>query len=402
MTQFSLLQRNLLILLTGILIISITIFRSEWFWIMGWIGIWVYNLSIPFGVLLINYGLCRLIGLRWYIGVSILGVAESVLLSIFLGISIFQPSQFPKLHLIKNVYTDIHNTTQYDTSLSQFDSELGYLYRPNIKGVFKNWEFGPNTYTTNKLGLRDDSASANAPTIITLGDSFTTGWGVEQDETYADRLEKLLGVKVLNAGISSYGTIREGILLKKLPLDSCKLIILQYCYNDIAENKEWSDSLLQGNSYKPSFGREAFLNRQIQNQAGNMYVPFKYLFQISKKMGMFMFLKPEQHDPYAKHESNSTQEHMFYFFESLKLIRKSFKGNIIVISTSNSPRLDSEFIQKSNTYAHRHNLTHLFFIDFNDLFTSKDNYLIDGHTTASGHLIIAKQLYRVIKTKQLI
>ncbi|MGO8056386.1 hypothetical protein, partial [Rhizobium leguminosarum] len=50
------------------------------------------------------------------------------------------------------------------------------------------------------------------------------------------QIEKISGLRVLNAGISSYGTAREIELLKQLDTSALKFIMIQYCSNDDAEN----------------------------------------------------------------------------------------------------------------------------------------------------------------------
>ena len=99
----------------------------------------------------------------------------------------------------------------------------------------KNKEFN-TTIAVNRLGLRDDDSSLQRPPIICLGDSYTMGVGVGQQQTYPQLLEKMLGVKVLNAAISSYGTARETIMFKRLDTSALKYVIIQYCFNDIEEN----------------------------------------------------------------------------------------------------------------------------------------------------------------------
>src|SRR5262249_2123662 len=71
------------------------------------------------------------------------------------------------------------------------------------------------TVTTNELGLRrlgtDDPGGPPAPdgkTVIhCLGDSFTMGWGVEDDESYPAVLARKLGDGhlVLNLGVDGFG-----------------------------------------------------------------------------------------------------------------------------------------------------------------------------------------------------
>lgn len=68
------------------------------------------------------------------------------------------------------------------------------------------------TVTTNALGFREPRLPGPKPEgtvrIVTLGDSFTEGWGVEEAETYPRRLEALLRTKdpahaydVINLGV---------------------------------------------------------------------------------------------------------------------------------------------------------------------------------------------------------
>src|SRR5690606_35502099 len=92
-----------------------------------------------------------------------------------------------------------------------------------------------NSYNT--LGLRDDEASLDHPSVVVLGDSYTMGWGVAQSEAYPQQLEALYGEKVLNAGVSSFGTAREMKLLKKINLPHVNTVIIQYHPNDFEENE---------------------------------------------------------------------------------------------------------------------------------------------------------------------
>jgi hypothetical protein len=61
------------------------------------------------------------------------------------------------------------------------------------------------------------------------------GWGVEQDQSFPQLLEKNSHQTVLNAGMSSYGTAREVQLFNGLNLSSVKTIFLQYHANDYNE-----------------------------------------------------------------------------------------------------------------------------------------------------------------------
>lgn len=96
---------------------------------------------------------------------------------------------------------------QYEPACARYDAELTYTLRPGTCW-FANREFDVEL-RINSLGVRDDEAALTAPEIVVLGDSFTMGWGVAQEQAFPHRLARLTGRRVLNAGVSSYGTARE-------------------------------------------------------------------------------------------------------------------------------------------------------------------------------------------------
>lgn len=102
---------------------------------------------------------------------------------------------------------------QYMGDYSQYDAELFYLLKPG-RFRYANFEFNVG-FSVNSKGVRDDEDSLTNPEIIFAGDSITMGWGIEQDKTYPQIIEKKLKMKSLNAGISSFGTAREMALLKR-------------------------------------------------------------------------------------------------------------------------------------------------------------------------------------------
>jgi len=132
------------------------------------------------------------------------------------------------------------NIIQYDEECSRFDSELGYTLRPGTCS-FNNPEF-ETSVSVNSLGVRDDEASLVGPEIVVIGDSVAMGWGVEDDEVFSQVVERETGLKVLNAGVSSYGTIRELRMLNRVDLSAADILIIQYHGTDYAENLAfWSD-----------------------------------------------------------------------------------------------------------------------------------------------------------------
>ena len=122
----------------------------------------------------------------------------------------------------------------YLPTCARYDQDLTYTLKPG-ECRFANREYGTHLQV-NSMGLRDDEASLQAPEIIVLGDSHAMGWGVQQEDSFPQRLEQASGMKVLNAGVPSYGTARELLLLKRLDTSHLHYLVIQYCNNDDEEN----------------------------------------------------------------------------------------------------------------------------------------------------------------------
>jgi hypothetical protein len=82
------------------------------------------------------------------------------------------------------------------------DATLGYVPRPN---------YGAARINIDAEGFRrspampDGDTTADRGIILAVGDSFTFGEEVKDDETWPAHLQQLLGRRVLNAGVSGYG-----------------------------------------------------------------------------------------------------------------------------------------------------------------------------------------------------
>lgn len=136
----------------------------------------------------------------------------------------------------KTYSADMRNI-QLEPECAVYDPELSYRLRPG-ECVFKNVEFSTH-YRINSFGVRDDEESLRAPRVVMVGDSYTMGWGVEEHESFAALLEQGLGERVLNTGISSYGTVRELLLLERVDRSALETVVMQYCPNDDYENRRY-------------------------------------------------------------------------------------------------------------------------------------------------------------------
>lgn len=128
------------------------------------------------------------------------------------------------------------------------DSEtLGYRLAANFESVWEQPEYTMRV-KTNALGMRErelDAGSApDTMRILTLGDSFVFGLGVDREQTFQmvleEQLKKDLGrnVEVLNSGVPGYGTCHQELLLKDLAPRLKPQMVLSCFYvgNDLIDN----------------------------------------------------------------------------------------------------------------------------------------------------------------------
>ena len=179
-------------------------------------------------------------------------------------------------HRMENLYAhDVRRIIQFDPDFSRYDPEVTYTLHPNATLQFANVEF-ETEIRTNHLGLRDDERSLAAPEVIVLGDSITMGWGVQQEETFAELLEARLGRPVLNAGMPSYGTVRELRFLDRLDRSRLTCLLVQYAGNDVGENLAFATA---GN--RLAVLPEADYRRESDRHLRRIrYVPGKYFYDV--------------------------------------------------------------------------------------------------------------------------
>jgi lysophospholipase L1-like esterase len=165
------------------------------------------------------------------------GLAEGAL-----ELALSHPESWSRANGLRRLLRELHMEAewpiiQFEPACARYDPEVTYTLRPGGCTV-RDREFTVR-YEVNRLGLRDDERSLVAPGIIVLGDSLAMGWGVAQGESFPELLQARLGVVVLNAAISSFGTARELHLLQRLDRRGLRALVIQYCWNDNEENASY-------------------------------------------------------------------------------------------------------------------------------------------------------------------
>lgn len=148
-----------------------------------------------------------------------------------------------------------------------YDPAKGWVAKPNLRDVtvYRN-----KFLNTNSKGLRGQtdypySRTQGKKRILILGDSFTFGDGVSDNETYSYYLQQMVpDAEIINMGVHGYGHDQMLILLKEEGLKyKPDIVILGFDYIDIFRN---------GMKFR-DFAKPGFTVRDEKMQLINSSVP---------------------------------------------------------------------------------------------------------------------------------
>ena len=263
-----------------------------------------------------------------------------------------------------------------------YDEKLTYTLRPG-HCIFASREFS-NEYSINSLGVRDDETSLTKPHTVMLGDSLTMGWGVDQDQNFPAVFERLSGLRTLNAGVSSYGTVRELRILERVDRSALKNIVIQYDENDAPENAQLVE--------RPPFTilSRAQYERTIHDQDRLLrYFPGKYAFNVLVQLQSALRRRMGR-----QHESTAISvDHQAELF--IRVVEQSpvdlSPFRLTVVSA------DGRFVESARRVAEASVSGWVRKIEFLDVTPStvglqNPYYLLDTHPTAVAHEAFAKLL----------
>ncbi len=126
----------------------------------------------------------------------------------------------------------IFSTKQNSIGLIRLDKELGYVLKANFDKELQGPYWQNSRVTIDSDGFRKHSSEHyyNSKLTLAVGDSFTFGDQVSNDDTWPACLEYKLGSKVVNAGVYGYGSAqslkRAQILLEDLSYNRLIISIL--------------------------------------------------------------------------------------------------------------------------------------------------------------------------------
>jgi hypothetical protein len=267
---------------------------------------------------------------------------------------------------------------------ARYDPGLFYTLKPG-SCRFKMREFDVEI-RVNSAGLRDDEESLEAPEVIVAGDSFAMGWGVQQDEAFPQVIERASGVRVLNAGIPSYGTVREMRLLDRLDTSRLRWLLIQYDDNDEPENQAY----LEAQNQLVIHPEGAYLADVQRNASRQSYWFGKTSLEI-----LHGILKPEPLP--ASAEVTPKQEARYFANAVIHATRRDLASvRIIVFELQpyrvNQSAFETALMREISLAGHKPYIRQMRMLDLHGVLGPEDYYVLDDHLRAQGHAKLARLL----------
>jgi hypothetical protein len=280
---------------------------------------------------------------------------------------------------------------QYEPACARYDPLLSYTLRPG-RCRFANREFDVEL-RINSLGVRDDETALAAPEIVVLGDSFAMGWGVAQEQAFPQRLARLTGRRVLNTGVSSYGTARELELLRRVDTKAMSNLVIQYSDNDELENRF---AVTHGHQLE-IMPQDEYERIAREHNARIPYFPGKYLLYFVPLLRDTRF-PPRPAEPPPPHDPESEVD---VFLQTLSASQVDLsRVQVVVFELNGHNHNDDDFARRLALQLTRPDLPdfvrRLRTLEVGHLLTPDDYFFYDDHLNERGHEKIARALVNLV------
>lgn len=288
-----------------------------------------------------------------------------------------------------------HIRQNYDVEMWRYANDLKIPVddeRSHIHAQSKNAHIMGKEVQLNSHGLRDREFSYEKPNntfrIISIGDSYTFGFGADQDKTFSKLIEKKLNeqhpekkYEVLNMGVGNYNAIQE---LAALKIQGLKYhpdhILWNFYINDAEETQK----------LKPSF-------------LSTSLISMVYLKSFLYKMKASLISKSNYVDFYKKTFQGESGKHFFEAMDQLVDLSQKAKVPVTVVLLPDFRKLHNY------PFAEEHALVVNYFkskginvIDTVEAFDplQEKKYWVahdDPHPNNEAHEIIAQKIFQGFK-----
>jgi lysophospholipase L1-like esterase len=133
-------------------------------------------------------------------------------------------------------------------TMAKYDPTVGWTIAPNVRSKSERQSF-----TTDELGTRQPSAEPRPLPkggILAVGDSFTAGSEVSDEESWPAILEKMLDIPVVNSAAGAWGS--DQIVLqaeRMIGIAQPRTIVVSFFWQDILR----AEYRIYGGAHKPYF-----------------------------------------------------------------------------------------------------------------------------------------------------
>ena len=323
-------------------------------------------------------------------------VVEVLLVSMLHAPRLVKASPGAVRRIVQQVYRHFNRSLiQFDPNCARYDPEVTYTLKPGVC-TFENLEF-TNQVRVNHLGLRDDEAALDGPDVLIIGDSHAMGWGVDNDKTLGRVLARKSGLKVLDAAISSYGTVRERMLLDRLDTSRLKVLVIQYADNDLVENMAFR----RHGGRLPIMSQAEYENIVRYYTSQRRYYPGKYIYRVVRKV---LRLEQPEPDQVTMESATPTEEAELFVNALANAGRTPLDGvQVIVFEINEQINPPRPFIAALDAVrrgeANPPFVRRLIALDVAPRLGSDDFYVLDDHMRAEGHEAVGEALAELIRNR---
>ncbi len=297
---------------------------------------------------------------------------------------------------------------------SQFDKGLLEIYKPNQKGRQSNPGVFDYHFEHNAEGFRitNNQKTGFSKKIALLGDSFTYGFGVDTEYTFAFRLQdsvRRYGVEILNAGHGGRGTDHALKWLQIYGISSeIQEVIYMAYYNDFFDNYrqdfyELKDEALIVKELSPkehAFFRSDFYSWLRANS--HVYSIFrKVVFKLNPKKGNGSdnFVASKERKLAFILTTKYLDAIRKFCIQHNKLFTIYYIPSLVELEYQKRESSPSPFLSLFSEYTAKYNIP--FYDFFSDLEKGYEfYYLKEGHWNRKGHHLAAEQLFDDFKNRQ--
>jgi hypothetical protein len=321
-------------------------------------------------------------------------IIEIILVTMLHAPRLTAASPAPVRRLVQQVYRHFNRALiQFNPDCAIYDPDVTYTLKPGVC-TFGNLEF-ENRYSVNHLGLRDDEDDLVAPEVIVLGDSHAMGWGVDQDQSFPRVMAKAVGVRTLDAAVSSYATVREMRMLDRLDASHLKVLVIQYADNDQPENRAFRDEHNQL-TITSRAQYETIVNHYMAQRG---YYPGKYVWRMFMKVTRLETPEPDQ----LKMEVLDPDVEAGLFLNALEHAGRTPLDavQVVVLEVNQELGHPKRFITAVDKVArgdtHPAWVRRLLTFDTTSVLKDDDFYVLDDHMNAKGHEAVGTGLATVVR-----